>query len=457
MSTKHLLINGDSRKMTLIPNESVHLIVTSPPYWQLKDYGMPNQIGFNDTYEAYINNLNLVWSECHRILMPGCRLCINVGDQFARSAYYGRYKVIPIHSEIIRFCETIGFDYMGNIIWQKPTSMHTTGGQKVMGSYPYPRGGIVKIDFENILLFKKQGQAPTPTKDARESSALTMGEWNEYFSSHWNFSGAKQNRHIAVFPEELPKRLIKMFSFLGDTVCDPFMGSGTTASAAKKLGRHSIGYELNKDFRSFYKEKVIDDSVNWKCNHSFMEDLSVIDVSKALKALPYRFVDIHKIDKLVDPKTHTYGSKIEMDASVKNEIRNDNCITILPETEPTVLINHVRASLKKLMIEKGICYLRAGDSKGSVLVTSGFERLQYVLLHTNGEELYLFKLKNKGSFNIWTKEGLVDMGFSPEKASYYIVLKFDNLHPLSMKKVPNLREGKNTYKAKIRKFSDLGL
>ena len=134
-----------------------------------------------------------------------------------------------------------------------------------MGSYPYPRGGIVKIDFENILLFKKQGQAPTPTKEAKESSALTMEEWNEYFSSHWNFSGAKQNRHIAVFPEELPKRLIKMFSFLGDTVCDPFMGSGTTALAAKKLGRHSIGYELNKDFRSFYKEKVIDDSVNWKC------------------------------------------------------------------------------------------------------------------------------------------------------------------------------------------------
>ena len=109
------------------------------------------------------------------------------------------------------------------------------------------------------------------------------------------------------------------------------------------------------------------------------------------------------------------------------------------------------------MIEKGICYLRAGDSKGSVLVTSGFERLQYVLLHTNGEELYLFKLKNKGSFNIWTKESLVDMGFSPEKASYYIVLKFDNSHPLSMKKVPDLREGRNTYRAKIRKLSDFGL
>lgn len=457
MSTKHQLINGDSRKMSLIPDETVHLVVTSPPYWQLKDYGMPNQIGFNDTYEAYINNLNLVWSECHRILMPGCRLCINVGDQFARSVYYGRYKVIPIHSEIIRFCETIGFDYMGSIIWQKPTSMHTTGGQKVMGSYPYPCGGIVKIDFEQILLFKKQGQAPVPSKEVKEASVLTMEEWNEYFSSHWTFCGAKQNRHIAVFPEELPKRLIKMFSFLGDTVCDPFMGSGTTALAAKNLGRHSIGYELNKDFRSFYKEKVIDSYVDRQCVYSFMEDVSIIDIPKALSTLPYGFVDIHKIDKLIDPKMQTYGSKFEMDASVKNEIRTDNCITILPDMEPTVLINHVRASLKKLMIEKGICYLRAGDSKGSVLVTSGFERMQYVLLHTNGEDPCLFKLKNKGSFNIWTKENLVQMGFSPENASYYIVLKFDNLHSLSIKKVPELKEGKNTYKAKIRKLSDFGL
>ena len=258
MSTKHILINGDCRKMSQIQNESVHLIVTSPPYWQLKDYGTKNQIGFNDTYEAYINNLNLVWKECHRILMPGCRLCVNMGDQFARSVYYGRYKVVSIHSEIIRFCESIGFDYMGSIIWQKPTSMHTTGGEKVMGSYPYPRGGIIKIDFEHILLFRKLGKAPMPSREAKEASALTMKEWNEYFSSHWTFSGAKQNRHIAVFPEELPKRLIKMFSFVGDMVCDPFMGSGTTALAAGNLGRNSVGYELNNDFRVFYKEKVID-------------------------------------------------------------------------------------------------------------------------------------------------------------------------------------------------------
>ena len=221
-----------------------------------QDYGSESQIGFNQSYEDYINHLNLVWSECHRILQSGCRLCINIGDQFARTAYYGRYKIVPIHSEIIRFCETIGFDYMGAIIWQKQTTMHTTGGQRVMGSYPYPRGGIVKIDYENILLFKKQGKAPAVEKSVREASKLADEEWTTYFSSHWNFPGARQSEHIAVFPEELPKRLIKMFSFVGDTVCDPFMGSGTTALAAMNLDRNSVGYEINRDFRRYYHEKL---------------------------------------------------------------------------------------------------------------------------------------------------------------------------------------------------------
>lgn len=178
MKTSHMLINGDCRRMSLIKDGSVQLIVTSPPYWQLKDYGMDAQIGFNDTYEQYINNLNVVWYECHRVLEDGCRLCVNIGDQFARSVYYGRYKVIPIHSEIIRFCEEVGFDYMGSIVWQKPTNMHTTGGQKVMGSYPYPRGGIVKIDFEHILLFKKQGKVKSVEKSKREASKITDDkEW----------------------------------------------------------------------------------------------------------------------------------------------------------------------------------------------------------------------------------------------------------------------------------------
>lgn len=456
MSTNHLLINGDCRNMSLISNESVQLVVTSPPYWQLKDYGVEGQIGFNDTYEEYINNLNLVWNECFRVLEPGCRLCINVGDQFARSVYYGRYKVIPIHSEIIRFCEAVGFDYMGSVVWQKPTSMHTTGGQRVMGSFPYPRGGIVKVDFEYILLFKKLGKAKSVAKVVREESKLSAEEWNEYFSSHWTFGGARQDKHIAVFPEELPKRLIKMFSYVGDTVLDPFMGSGTTALAAGKLGRNSIGYELNNDFSIFYKGKVIDGNLDKKCLYSFAQDTSFIDIQSAISALPYRFVDVRKIDKQIDVKSNTYGSKFEMDDKIKNEVKNNLDVKILSTgNAPTVLINHARPSLKKLMIEKGICYLRAGDSRGSVLVTPGFERMQYVLLHTNGEDAHLFKLKNKGSFHIWTKENLEQIGFSPSHAAYYVVLQFDSSRELSVRTDLRINEGFCPFKARIAEIDEI--
>ncbi len=217
MKTSHKIIIGDSRKMTELPDNSVHLIITSPPYWQLKDYGVENQIGFCDSYESYINNLNLVWQECYRVLYNGCRLCINIGDQFARSVYYGRYKVIPIREEIIKFCESIGFDYMGAIIWQKVTTSNTTGGGVQMGSYPYPRNGILKLDYEFILIFKKLGDSPKPSAEQKELSKMTADEWNTFFSGHWNFPGVKQTEHLAMFPEELPRRLIKMFSFVGET------------------------------------------------------------------------------------------------------------------------------------------------------------------------------------------------------------------------------------------------
>lgn len=221
------MIIGDSRKIKEVTDESVNLVITSPLYWQLKDYGTEVQIGYNDTYEEYINNLNRVWDECHRILHKGCRLCVNIGDQFARSVYYGRYKVIPIRTEIIKFCESVGFDYMGAIIWQKVTTTNTTGGATVMGSYPFPRNGILKIDYEFILIFKKYGNAPKVSKEIKEQSKMTKEEWNQYFTGHWNFPGEKQDKHLAMFPEELPARLIKMFSFVGDTVLDPFLGSGT--------------------------------------------------------------------------------------------------------------------------------------------------------------------------------------------------------------------------------------
>lgn len=456
MATKHILINGDCRNMSLIPNESMQLIVTSPPYWQLKDYGTDEQIGFNDTYEEYVNNLNIVWNECLRILEHGCRLCINIGDQFARSAYYGRYKVVPIHVEIIRFCETIGLDYMGSIVWQKPTSMHTIGGGKVMGSFPYPRGGIVKIDYELILLFKKLGKATPVSREVMDRSRLSVEEWNEYFSSHWKFDGARQDKHIAVFPEELPKRLIKMFSFVGDTVFDPFIGSGTTALAASKLDRNSIGYEINKEFRFFYEEKVIRTNNNTNNIFDIIEDSSNVDLFKLSENMPYHFVDVHKLNKLIDVKKNTFGSKFETDKyALENKENLLDPITLHnKKEEPMVLVNHARTELRQLMIKKGICYLRAGDSKGSVLVQPGFERMQYVLLHTGGNEPQLFKLKTKGKFQIWTKETLIENGFNPHSSPYYVVLHFDNSHSILMNNMPNLKEDKNTYRAKIKELSE---
>ncbi len=318
--TKHLIINGDSRQMSELHDQSVHLIVTSPPYWQLKDYGADQQIGFHDDYETYINHLNLTWQECFRVLHNGCRLCINIGDQFARSTYYGRYKIIPIHTEIIKFCEMIGFDFMGQIIWQKATTMNTSGGASIMGSFPYPRNGIVKLDFEYILLFKKQGDAPKPTKEQKDHSALTNEEWNTFFNGHWYFPGAKQDKHLAMFPEELPHRLIKMFSFHGETVLDPFMGSGTTALAAKNLNRNSIGYEIHSDFIPIIKEKIGGDdafsAVEIKVIHQAKFNP---DFEKRLKELPYRFVDSHKLDKKIDIKKIQYGSKIDANSTGKRE------------------------------------------------------------------------------------------------------------------------------------------
>jgi site-specific DNA-methyltransferase (adenine-specific) len=319
IDTQHIIINGDCRKMAELGDKSIHLIVTSPPYWQLKDYGSDNQIGFNDSYEQYINHLNLVWKECHRVLHDGCRLCVNIGDQFARSVYYGRYKVIPIHSEIIRFCESVGFDFMGQIIWQKATTMNTTGGGAVMGSFPYPRNGIVKLDFEYILLFKKQGDTPKPTKEQKEQSAMTNEEWNTYFNGHWYFNGAKQDKHLAMFPEELPKRLIRMFSFPGEIVLDPFMGSGTTAAVARALSRNSVGYEINPDFIPLIKSRIGGDTLYESANVEIVEQKVEIDFEEEMKSLPYRFVDVHKIDKQVDVKKLRFGSKIDKDSNSSRE------------------------------------------------------------------------------------------------------------------------------------------
>ena len=242
---KAVLYQGDSRRMSGIESGSVDLVVTSPPYWQIKDYGCPGQIGAGEGLHEYLRSLALVWQECFRALRPGGRLCVNIGDQFARASRYGRYRVIPLHAEVVCQACAIGFDFMGSIIWQKKTTMNTSGGAVVMGSFPYPPNGIVELDYEHIHIFKKPGPPKKVARTVRDASAMTKEEWKSFFLGHWSIGGARRQGHEAPFPVDIPHRLIRMFSFVGDTILDPFIGTGTTARAALALGRNAIGYEIN--------------------------------------------------------------------------------------------------------------------------------------------------------------------------------------------------------------------
>ena len=203
---------------------------------------------------------------------------------------------------------------MGAIIWQKVTTVHTTGGATIMGSFPYPRNGIVKIDYEFILLFRKLGKAPPVSKERKEQSRLSTEDWNQYFYGHWNFPGEKQQEHLAVFPEELPRRLIRMFSFVGETVLDPFLGSGTTTLAARKLGRNSVGYEINQEFLPLIRSKTetaepeLFDAATVEV---VTQDLGDVDFQTDVEELPYVFHDPLELDKKVDPRELTFGSTID--------------------------------------------------------------------------------------------------------------------------------------------------
>jgi len=425
IKTNHKIIRGDSRQMNELPNNSVNLVITSPPYWQLKDYGTDNQIGYNDSYENYINNLNLVWQECYRVLQNGCRLCINIGDQFARSVYYGRYKIIPIRTEIIKFCETIGFDYMGAVIWQKTTTMNTTGGATIMGSFPYPRNGILKLDYEFILIFKKNGVPRQVNRELKELSKLTKEEWNTYFQGHWNFNGVRQDGHIAMFPEELPKRLIKMFSFVGDSVLDPFLGSGTTSLAAKNLGRNSVGYEINSKFIEMIKQKL-NVSISKIFDNSTVNFISQEKIDANFKdqisKLPYIFKDPIKLDKKIDPKKLQFGSKID-----ENKKQREIFFTVKEIIDPeTLKLNNdlvikllgIKSNPKKIM--EAVNFLKNKTSKQRVFLK--FDNQKY---DRNNNLLCYLYLQNKTFINAHLiKDGYT---FVNNELDYKYKEKFINL------------------------------
>lgn len=252
----HRIIFGDSRQMPELADRSVHLVVTSPPYWWIKDYAHKHQIGFDRTYREYLLDLRSVISECHRVLHPGCRAAINIGDQYLRASEHGRYRVQPVPADIMAIGQEFGFDFMGNIIWQKVSTTKTTGGGSWMGSIYYPKDGRRTYEHEYIILLRKRGEWPSPTREQRLKSKLTKQQRSAWFRGILRIAPTRQEGHAAMFPIQVPRRLIKMYSFFGEIVLDPFLGSGTTTLAAEEEGRDSVGYEINAEYKGAIREKL---------------------------------------------------------------------------------------------------------------------------------------------------------------------------------------------------------
>ncbi|MEW6584367.1 MAG: site-specific DNA-methyltransferase [Nitrospirota bacterium] len=248
--TSHKLIQGDSRSMPFINDESVHLVITSPPYWTLKQYNEnPDQLGHIVDYERFLQELKKVWQEVHRILVPGGRLVCVVGDVCLSRRKYGRHLVMPLHADIAVICRKIGFDNLNPIIWHKISnaSFEANNGTKFLGK-PYEPNAIIKNDIEFILMQRKPGGYRRPSEEQRRLSMIKKNEYVQWFRQFWSIPGASTMTHPAPFPFELAYRLVRMFSFNGDTVLDPFCGTGTTMVAAMKCGRSSIGIEIDKKY-----------------------------------------------------------------------------------------------------------------------------------------------------------------------------------------------------------------
>lgn len=247
--TSHRLHLGDARELDWIPDASVHLVITSPPYWTLKKYhDYPGQLGAVEDYESFMDELDKVWRHCHRVLVPGGRMVCVVGDVcLARRRNNGRHMVVPLHADIVVRCRRIGLDYLTPILWHKiaSASYEVENGSSFLGK-PYEPNAIIKNDLEYLLMLRKPGGYRKPTERQRLLSKLSKEEHAKWFRSFWSdIPGTSTRDHPAPFPVELAYRLIRMFSFVGDIVLDPFAGTCSATIAAMRAGRNSIANELD--------------------------------------------------------------------------------------------------------------------------------------------------------------------------------------------------------------------
>jgi modification methylase len=272
--TTHRLILGDAREMTeLAEPHSVHLVVTSPPYWTLKAYdgaAGDRQLGNLSDYEQFHDELDKVWRRCLDLLVPGGRMCVVVGDVCLPRKRTGRHQVMPLHADISVRCRRIGFDYLTPILWYKIANARTEvegNGSPFLGK-PYEPNAIIKNDVEYILMFRKPGGYRKPTPEQRLLSLIEKPNYSKWFRSFWSdVPGSSRLRgHPAPFPEELAYRLIRMFSFAGDLVLDPFVGTGSTTEAAIRAQRSSVGYEIEPVYFSTLQ-------------HRFQQTLAQADLS----------------------------------------------------------------------------------------------------------------------------------------------------------------------------------
>jgi DNA modification methylase len=258
--SKHRIVLGDARHLSFLRDESVHLVVTSPPYFNLKEYAAGNsgQLGDIADYGRFLDELDKVWRECARVLVPGGRVCCVVGAVNVARRNGGRHFVLPLPSDVQVRSRTLGLDNLTPIIWLKVGNiqLEASSSARFLGKPNLPNG-IVKNDFETIVMLRKPGGYRKPTPKMEAESWISNDEYARWFTPIWSdISGTSTKGHPAPYPTVLAYRLIRMFSFVGDTVLDPFLGSGTTCRAAMLAGRNSIGVEIEPSYVQLARENL---------------------------------------------------------------------------------------------------------------------------------------------------------------------------------------------------------